>query len=210
MHDPKNFVLACQAALDAGLRTPDGKKLEVSHIEIARTLAFWRSDTPTHGDLAKHTRRGVATVKRALAVFCGLGLVSWERRTVGLCGWRAKVANRYTLAIPAHIGELIKSRVRSLTMSYPGPAPRPADDKLRCLRILAARVEKAAKATLDAALFATTPLGRLGVALAGAPGWPGAESRERPQAAVAASTAAPQRHSLDEIRVARARQLGVA
>jgi predicted ArsR family transcriptional regulator len=76
---------------------PYGQRPTDTHCRIAAKLAFWRSANVTHRAIARAAKCSARTVRRALARLRTLGLLAWTRRVVVGRGWRAQIANRYTI-----------------------------------------------------------------------------------------------------------------
>ncbi len=135
MSDPKAFVLAVEVAWREKARCPAGKRLTRLHVHIAAKLAFWRSPVCRQKNLARAAGCTARTVQRALQRLHGLGLLSWTRRVLACRGWRAQVANAYSLLSCKPLAfQVIQS---SANVSPPGrqaAAPGPVGDLLLARR----------------------------------------------------------------------------
>lgn len=88
--DRGSFTRALEAAYRA-------RQLTRTHVHVGYKLAGWRTSTPSHAALARSAGCSVSTVRRALARMHALGLLTWTRRVLASPGWRAQIANAYSL-----------------------------------------------------------------------------------------------------------------
>ena len=130
----KSFVASVEGAWRTRDQKPEELRLTRLHVHVACKLVYWRTTTPKASDLAHAAACSVRTVRRALAILKGLGLLSWTRRVFGCRGWRALVSSRFdflsqrdlltqTLRSPANLAPPAR-------MKAPPPPPAVARDLL--------------------------------------------------------------------------------
>jgi hypothetical protein len=83
-------------AVQARRSLPHGQRPTDLHIRVMFVLARWQHASPCHAKLARAAHCHRNSVLNALHRLRDLGLLTWERQFVRLCGGhRAQVANRY-------------------------------------------------------------------------------------------------------------------
>lgn len=130
---PKEFVTACEQTRREGRRDGKRRALTCLHVKILALIAHWRGPYCSHRLVARAARCSKETVKRACAIARDFGLLSWDRQTVSLLGWRAQTANAYRLRGGAIGHRTITlreekggfSRSRNLTPPATGAGPGP-------------------------------------------------------------------------------------
>lgn len=148
MVDPKGFLALVECAWRDRARAPGGQPLTRLHVHIAAKLAFWRSANPKHRSLARAARCSTRTVRRALARLAALGLLSWTRRVVCCRGWRAQVANSYSVGASPSLSPCLPIRIScSASLSPPG-SQAPAEQSIAAARAALAAVSRAGEARM--------------------------------------------------------------
>ena len=94
--EPKTFIAAVEKARRSKEKF-EGRGVTALHVKIAVSLAYARLTNPSHRSLARRAGCSSRTVRRALRILHGLGLLSWTRIVVRGRGWRAQVSSAYQL-----------------------------------------------------------------------------------------------------------------
>lgn len=111
---------AFSAAIEAAYRN---RQLTRPRVHVLYAVQRLIHEHPSHKRLAAVTRTSISTVRRALADAQRLGLLTWDRRVIGMPGARLQIANAYSLnAGPIGYSSTYKPRSFSLNTSPPAPA----------------------------------------------------------------------------------------
>jgi hypothetical protein len=84
-------------AVQARRSLPYGQRPTDLHIRVVFLLARWQDPCPCHAKLARAAHCHRNSVLNALHRLRDLGLLTWERQTRCVHGWRIQTANHYRL-----------------------------------------------------------------------------------------------------------------
>lgn len=112
-------------AVQARRSLPYGQRPTDLHIRIVFLLARWQDASPAHAKLARAAHCHRNSVLNALHRLRDLGLLTWERQTRCIHGWRIQTANRYLFVsnLPLPAAQAVKAKKDRKLSSLLGPQP---------------------------------------------------------------------------------------